>query len=75
MEKMLSSLIRYYTDRNYLRERENLNPKNDVAESISSKLLWRIPGNASSFKSIDTVVEPEEAVNYPTEFLNSLNPA
>ena len=38
------------------------------------KLLQKIPGETIKYLSIDTVVEENQAVNYPTEFLNSLNP-
>jgi hypothetical protein len=36
--------------------------------------MRQLPGEGQSYKSLDTVVEPEEATQYPTEFLNSLEP-
>jgi hypothetical protein len=36
--------------------------------------MQQLPGEERSYKSLDTVVEPEETTQYPTEFLNSLEP-
>ncbi|XP_018496512.1 ATP-dependent DNA helicase PIF6-like [Galendromus occidentalis] len=33
----------------------------------------KIPGEAKTYRSIDTLMEQDEVVNYPTEFLNSLD--
>lgn len=35
----------------------------------------KIPGQEITYKSIDTIIDTNEAVHYPTEFLNSLNPS
>ncbi|GBN51939.1 hypothetical protein AVEN_201739-1 [Araneus ventricosus] len=34
-----------------------------------------IPGTFTEYRSFDTVVDADEAVNFPPEFLNSLDPA
>ncbi len=37
------------------------------------KIPNEIPGNAKTYKPIDTVMNQDEVVNYPTELLNSLD--
>ncbi|KAK3794980.1 hypothetical protein RRG08_007296 [Elysia crispata] len=54
-------------------ERAILAPKNDKVSSINSSLLTTIPGDEQTFRSIDSV-EEDIGVDYPVEFLNSLNP-
>ena len=43
----------------------------DVKELIFT-IQNHIPGEIQTYKLIDTMLNREEAVNYPTEFLNSL---
>jgi ATP-dependent DNA helicase PIF1 len=43
----------------------------DVNE-LNIKIQHLLPGDLVSYKSIDTVCDATEAVNYSTEFLNSL---
>jgi len=59
----------------WLRERAILAPKNVCVTKLNLQVQEYLPGNGKSFYSIDTVVDPSEAVNYPTEFLNALNPS
>lgn len=42
----------------------------DVNE-INMNIQFNVPEEATTYKSIDTVMEQEEAVNYPTEFLRA----
>lgn len=58
----------------WLKIRAILTPKNDNALEINNDLLKRMPSELSTYESVDTVVEEEEAIHYPTEFLNTLNP-
>ena len=78
-EDLLSTVFRNihcrYTNYDWLSERVILASKNDTVDNINSKLLDKLPGEIKHYKSIDTVPDPEESVNFPTEFLNSLQPA
>ena len=59
----------------WLCERAILAPTNNCVDSINESLLHLIPQTTQEYLSIDTPVEIDDAVNYPAEFLNSLNPS
>ncbi|XP_025424420.1 uncharacterized protein LOC112693526 [Sipha flava] len=58
----------------WLNERAILTPKNDTAASINDSLLDQLPTEIVKYPSVDSVVELEDVVNYPVEFLHTLNP-
>ncbi|GBN19356.1 hypothetical protein AVEN_61679-1 [Araneus ventricosus] len=41
---------------------------------MNKQLLQEFPGIVQVYKSIDTTYDINEAINYPTEFLNTLEP-
>ncbi|GBP88950.1 hypothetical protein EVAR_52289_1 [Eumeta japonica] len=47
--------------------------ENVDVDNLNLKIQMLLPGNLVSYKSIDTVCDDSEAVNFPTEFLNSLD--
>ncbi|XP_060846201.1 ATP-dependent DNA helicase PIF1-like [Rhopalosiphum padi] len=51
-------------------------PRNDECRQVNRTVLQRIDGAHQSYTAIDTVVvdDPDEVANYPTEFLNTLEP-
>ena len=55
---------------NHICERAILAPRNN--NTINLQIQQQLPGNKLSYKSIDTVVDSDQAVQYRTEFLNSL---
>ncbi|GFW59073.1 ATP-dependent DNA helicase [Trichonephila clavipes] len=57
-----------YTDHAWLREQAILAAKNLDVDAINFKIQQSLPGNEITFKSIDTVVDPDEVVNYPVVF-------
>ena len=74
LQKVYPNLAQHFRDHDWLCERAILAPKNDTVDLINSKILQPLPGPLKSYKSIDTVADQDDAVHYPTEFLNSLQP-
>ncbi len=71
--KVFPNLAVNYKNHKWLCERAILAPRNDMASKINEKLLMQLPGKEQLLKSIDTVVDMSDSVQYPTEFLNSLD--
>ena len=68
-------LAERYKNLDWLQERAILAPRNDSVNEINWSLQNMLPSAEVVYNSIDTVVDRSESVEYPTEFLNSLNPA
>ncbi|XP_016854588.2 uncharacterized protein LOC107983828 [Anolis carolinensis] len=73
IQKVFPNIQNNYTNENWLSERAILAPKNVDVYAINHTILSTIPNEILVYKSIDTVVEADEAIHYPTEFLNSLD--
>ncbi|CAG9768324.1 unnamed protein product [Ceutorhynchus assimilis] len=58
----------------WLCERPIFTPKNDTAAEINHILLNSFNGQSIEFKSVDSVLQDDNAVHYPSEILNTLNP-
>ncbi|XP_062817742.1 uncharacterized protein LOC134293597 [Anolis carolinensis] len=74
IDKVYPNISENFKQHSWLCERAILAAKNDVVHEINKHIQDMIPGSVTEYKSIDTVVDADEAVNFPTEFLNSLNP-
>jgi ATP-dependent DNA helicase PIF1 len=72
ISKVFPDIYNNYHNHKWLCERAILAPKNNVVNAINLKLLQKLPGITHYYKSIDTVPDHTQIVNYPTEFLNSL---
>ena len=73
-EKVFPSIVQNYKDTRWLSERALLAPKNISVDKVNDHILAKIPGAVMMYSSVDSVVDEEEAVQYPMEFLNSLEP-
>jgi hypothetical protein len=73
IDQIFLNVHRQYTNHEWLTERAILAAKNVVVNELYLKIQHLLPGDLVSYKSIDTVCDVTEAVNYPTEFLNSLD--
>ncbi|XP_024878028.1 ATP-dependent DNA helicase PIF1-like, partial [Temnothorax curvispinosus] len=60
---------------NWFCERAIVTAKNTAAEEINEIVLQKVTTECKTYKSIDTMVNGDEVIHYPIEFLNSLNPA
>lgn len=74
IQNVFPNLESNYENCSWLSERAILAPKNDMVHKLNNQIQLKIPGVVTKYKSIDTVTSENEVVNYPTEFLNSLEP-
>lgn len=72
--KVFPNIASNFKNHDWLCERAILAPKNDSVNTINDRIQLKIPGTITEYKSIDTVTEENDAINYPVEFLNSLEP-
>lgn len=59
----------------WFQERAILSPTNDQVYKINDMILLKFNAPTKVYYSIDTVLDAEEAIHYPTEFLNYLSPS
>ena len=63
-----------YFSHSQLRECAILAP-NNIVKNINGDILALLPAEVTEYISINTVVDPNDCVNCPTEFMISLEPA
>jgi ATP-dependent DNA helicase PIF1 len=71
---VFSNIQLHFRNPKWLCERAILAPKNDSVNKINFQIQSQLPGEPRIYKSIYTVMDPTQAVYYPTEFLNTLEP-
>ncbi|XP_076765131.1 ATP-dependent DNA helicase Pif1-like [Xylocopa sonorina] len=71
--KAFSNLSQNYKNNQRVSERAILAAKNIDVNLINCTIQIKIPDEETTYKCIDTVVNHDESVNYPTEFFNSLD--
>ncbi|GBN08300.1 hypothetical protein AVEN_133797-1 [Araneus ventricosus] len=59
-----------YKDHHWLCERAILAPKNENVNKMNEIILQKLPENSITYKFVEAVMDKEQAVYYPTEFLN-----
>ena len=73
-ERVFPDIVYNYKCSRWLSERAILAPKNVSVDKVNERIVAKIPGAIMIYRSVDAVVDTEEAVQYPMEFLNSLEP-
>lgn len=61
-----------YKNQDWLCKRAILAPTNDVVTDLNNRILAQIPGYERTYTAFNSVMNQDEAINYPVEFLNSL---
>lgn len=74
IQAIYPNLGAHYKNADWLLERTILAPKNIHVNVINTRLMGMLPGEEKLYKSIDGMADADEAVQYPVEFLNSLDP-
>ncbi|XP_059169815.1 uncharacterized protein LOC131951424 [Physella acuta] len=73
IEKVFTNISQKFENHQWLSERAILAATNSDVNDMNFTIQKRIPGEETTYKSIDTAINQDEAVSYPTEFLNSLD--
>ncbi|XP_036343195.1 uncharacterized protein LOC118752408 [Rhagoletis pomonella] len=73
VQNVFPNIAQNYRNQDWLSERAILAAKNVDVNEINASILTQIPGEVVTYKSIDSITNPDDVVNYPIEFLNSLD--
>ena len=74
IDKVSPDVLNHWGDVNWFSERAILPPRINEMFNINLRFLRPMNNDFQSFESVDSVVDENKAVEYPTEFLNSLDP-
>jgi hypothetical protein len=66
-DQIFPNIHRVNTNHEWLAERSILAAKNMDVNELNLKIQHLLPGDLVSYKSIDTVCDSAEAVNYPSD--------
>jgi hypothetical protein len=72
-KKVFPNIRQNFIKADWLCERAILAARNDTVEMVNIQAQNFIPGPEHSYKSMDSVLKEDDAVQYPTEFLNSIH--
>jgi len=72
IQSVFPDVVQHSKNHNWLSTRAILTAKNKDVDDLNSTIQNLIPGQLFSFKSVNTVINPDDVVNCPTEFLISL---
>ncbi|GBL92508.1 hypothetical protein AVEN_174766-1 [Araneus ventricosus] len=75
IDEVYFNISQNFADLSWSCERTILAPINEDLLEINTRILTMIPGAVTEYRSFDTVVDADKAVNFPPEFLNSLDPS
>jgi len=73
IDKISPNLPQNYRNRQWLNAWAKLTAKNYNVNTKNITILNEIPGDTTTYQSIDTVMKQDEVVKYATEFLDSLD--
>ncbi|XP_054746878.1 uncharacterized protein LOC129252084 [Anastrepha obliqua] len=72
IENVFPNISENYQNYDWLSQRAILAAKNNDVQGLNFTMQSKIDGDLVTYKSFDTITNPDDVVNYPTEFLNSL---
>ncbi|GBP22164.1 hypothetical protein EVAR_10674_1 [Eumeta japonica] len=72
IQRVFPDIAQQFNNHKWLGERAILAAKNKDIEDLNATIQTFLPGQLVSSKSVDTVMNQDDVLNYPTEFLNSL---
>lgn len=70
ISKVFSKISVNYKNHAWLRQRAIFSSENKDVDDLNIKIPSQIYGQMHSSKSIDSIIDPNEVVNYSIEFLN-----
>jgi ATP-dependent DNA helicase PIF1 len=73
IQKAFPNIVQHFKNHQWLSERAILAAKNNNVNAIKFSIQNEIPGETTTYKSIDTVMNQDEVISYPIEILNTLD--